>query len=309
VKVSRSRFEQSADGGVRGTNLGHVASATGFQLAQQFGVVVIQPGGNHHLDVDVQVTARAGAQVRHPAAPQRDDGARLRPCRDRDLAQPVQDRVHRDRGTQRRVHHRHRHRAVQVVAVAHEDVMGLLMNFDVQVTRRPSAGPDLALGGQPNPHPLAHPGRDLDADLPTGPHPAVAHALVARVGDDDPDATTGGTRARCQHLTQQRTLHGLDLAATTAGVARHRRGIAVGALALAAVAQHRGVDGDLFGDAGCALFKIEPYPQQRVRSRPNPADRAAGSRGAAEAAAEECLEHVAQISEAAETAARRTGVF
>ena len=89
----------------------------------------------------------------------------------------------------------------------------------------------------------------------------------------------------------------------------YRRGIAVGALALAAVAQHRGVDGDLFGHAGRALFEVEPHPQQRVRARPDPADRAARRRTSAEAAAEEGLEYIAQAAETAEPAGRRGGVF
>ena len=49
--------------------------------------------------------------------------------------------VRGSRGAQRRVDHRHRDRAVQVVAVADEDVVLLLVNLDVQVTCGPAAGP------------------------------------------------------------------------------------------------------------------------------------------------------------------------
>ncbi|CNV56562.1 Uncharacterised protein [Mycobacterium tuberculosis] len=148
---------------------------------------------------------------------------------------------------------------MQMVTFADKDVVRLLMDLDVEVTRRPSPGPDLALSGEPNSHPVADTGRDLDADLPTGPDPAIAHALLARVGDNHPDAAAGGTRPRRQHLTQQRSLHGLHLPAATAGVAGYRNRIAVGALALAPVAQHRGIDGDLLGDTCCALFEIQPH--------------------------------------------------
>ena len=109
---------------------------------------------------------------------------------------PVEDRVDGNRGAQRGVDHRHRDGAVQVVAVADEDVVRLLVHLDVQVTGRAAAGADLALGGQPHPHAVADTGGDLDADLAAGPHPAVAAAAVARIGDDLADAArTPGTAA------------------------------------------------------------------------------------------------------------------
>ena len=96
---------------------------------------------------------------------------------------------------------------------------GLFVDLDVQVACRPAAGADLALGGQPHPHAVADAGRDLDADLPSGPHPAVAAAAVARIGDDLADAAADRARPRRHHLAEQRALHGLDLAAAAAGVA------------------------------------------------------------------------------------------
>src|SRR5262249_8704115 len=114
------------------------------------------------------------------------------------------------------------------------------------------------------------------------------------------DTATGGTGPRRHHLPEQRALHGLHLTATATGVAGYRRGIAVGALALTAVAQYRGVDGDLLGDAGCALLEVQAHPQQRVRTRPHPANGAARCRSPGEAAAEECLEYIAQTTEPGE---------
>lgn len=79
----------------------------------------------------------------------------------------------------------------------------------------------------------------------------------------------------------------------------------MGALALAQVAQHRGVDRHLFGDAGRAFAEIQPHPKQRVRAGPDPPDRPA----AAGSAAEERLEHVAQATKATESTCRRGGVL
>ncbi len=85
---------------------------------------------------------------------------------------------------------------MQVVAVADEDVVRLFVDLDVQVAGRAAAGADLALGGQPHPHPVADAGRDLHADLAAGAHPAVAAAAVARVGDHLADAARrSGTAA------------------------------------------------------------------------------------------------------------------
>jgi hypothetical protein len=123
---------------------------------------------------------------------------------------------------------------------------------------------------------------------------------VARVGNDLTDATAGRARAGGQHLAEQGALHGLHLTVTTTGVTRRRRRIAVGAAALASVAQHRGVDGDLLADASRAFGEVQPHPQQRVRARPDPSDWAARGR----APTEERLEHITQTAEAGESVAR-----
>src|SRR6478752_8658138 len=122
--------------------------------------------------------------------------------------------------------------------------MGLLVDLDVQVAGGAAAGPHLTLRGQSHAHTVTDAGRNLDTDLTAGPHPAVAATAVTRIRNDLADAATGGARTGCHDLAQQRTLHAGHLAAPTAGIAGHRRGIAVGALALAFVAKHGGVDGD-----------------------------------------------------------------
>lgn len=178
--------------------------------------------GHHDIDVGVQVTAHARAQVRHAVPAQRRDRPGLGARGDGELGGSVEDRVDADRGAQRGVDHRHLDGAVQVVAVADEDVVGLLVNLDIQVARGTAAGTDLTLRGQPDPHAVADAGRDLDTDVAARTHAAVAAAAVARVGDDFADAAAGGARPGRHHLAEQRTLHAGDLAAATAGVTRHR---------------------------------------------------------------------------------------
>src|ERR1700752_1275499 len=131
--------------------------------------------------------------------------------------------------------------------------MRLFVDLEVQVACRPTTRADLALGGQPDPHSVADARRDLHADVPSRTDSAVAAASVARVGDDIADPATHRAWPRRHHLAEQRALDGLDLAAPTAGVAGDRCRVAVGALALAEIAQHRGVNGHLLGHAGGAL--------------------------------------------------------
>ncbi len=84
---------------------------------------------------------------------------------------------------------------MQIIAVADEDFVGLLVHFDVQVACRPTARADLALRGKSYAHAVADARGDLDADLAARSHPAVAAAAVARIGDDlaDPAAHRTGS--------------------------------------------------------------------------------------------------------------------
>ncbi|SIN48960.1 Uncharacterised protein [Mycobacteroides abscessus subsp. abscessus] len=151
----------------------------------------------------MQVAANARAQMGHALAAQCHHRPGLRARLDLDDGVAVQDGVHGDAGTQRRLDHRDTHREVQVVAVANEDVVRLLVHLDVQVAGRAAPGTDLALGRQPHSHPIADTGRDLDGDLPARTHAAVAPTFVAGVGDDLAGTLAGRAGTRCQYLTEQ----------------------------------------------------------------------------------------------------------
>src|SRR5699024_1743816 len=119
-----------------------------------------------------------------------------------------------DGAAEHRVHHRHPHGAVQVLAVADEHRVGALVDLDVQVAGRTAAGADLALAGQTDAHAAAHTGRDLGRDGATLADAPLTGALAARVGDDLAGARTGRARAAGHDVAQQQTLDGLDLALT-----------------------------------------------------------------------------------------------
>src|ERR1700752_193018 len=181
---------------------------------------------------------------------------------DDEFGRAVDDRVDGDRSAQRGIDHRHGDRAVQVVAIADKYLVLLFVDLDVQVARGPATGTDLALGGQPHPHSVADTGRDLHADVPSRPDAAVTAAAVAWVGDDLAHSSAYRARPRRHHLAEQRPLDGLDLTAPATGVAGDRRRVAVGALALAQVAQHSSVDRHLLRHARGAFGKVKTHAQQ-----------------------------------------------
>ena len=243
--------------------------------------------------MDVQVAPSGTTQVRNPPGPQRLNRLRLGARRDVDLLLAVQG-VQLEAGAQRRRGHRYGQPAVQVVALAGEGRVGLLVHLDIEIAGWPTARADLALAGQPDAHPVLDPGRDLHRQRPPRPDAAVATALVTRMLDDRPDATTPAAGAGGHDLTQERPLYGLHLTAAAAGLAGGRVGAGGRALAAAGTADHRGLQGQLPGAAEGSFGQVEIDPKQCVGALSGPAARSAGlPRTAAE-------EGVHDIAEAAE---------
>src|SRR5690606_28114208 len=125
--------------------------------------------------------------------------------------------------------HRHRDPAVQVVTLAGEDVVRTLVDLHVEVAGRTTAGPDLALPGEPDPHPVLHAGRDLHRERAAAAYPPVAGAGRARVRDGDAGALAGDAGPRRDHLPQEGPLYRLHLALPAAGLTRGRVGARRGA--------------------------------------------------------------------------------
>ena len=147
------------------------------------------------------------------------------------------ERLQLQRGAQRGGGHRQGDPAVQVVAVAGEDVVRPLVHLDVQVAGGAAAGADLALAGQPDPHAVLDAGRHLHREGAAGPDPAVAGALGHGLGMTLPVPGRSGRAGWSIDLAEERALHALHLAAAAAGRAGRRVGAGRGAGAGADVAE------------------------------------------------------------------------
>ena len=99
--------------------------------------------------------------------------------------------VHRQGGTEGGGRHRHLDRRVEVVAAALEDRVAVDRDLDVEVAGGPGAVPDLPLPRELDPGAGVDARGHLERQGAAGAHPAVAGALVARVGDDLAEALAG----------------------------------------------------------------------------------------------------------------------
>ena len=155
--------------------------------------------------------------------------------------------------------------------------------------------------------PVSTPGGHLEGERAAGAHPAVAGALVARVGDELAEALAGHARAGGHHLAEEAALHLLDLAATGAHVAGAGRGARLHAGAAAGGAGHRGVDGEVLLRTEHGVAEVDVEPHQGVLAAGGARARAAP--GGAGLAAEEGVHDVAEREALAEAGgARAVGV-
>src|SRR5215467_2532417 len=228
-------------------------------------------------------------QVRGTLAVQRDRLAGLRSWPDVDVRRAVEC-LDLERCPERSRRHRDRQRAVQIIAVPLEDLMRALHDLQEQVTRRATAGANLALAGQLDVRAVLDSGGDPDLHSAPGTHPAIAVALGARAADDRAEPAARRARTRRHHLAEERPGDLTDLAPAVAHVARGRMGAGRGALTRARRAHHGSVNGEFPGRAEHALGQIEIDPDGGVATAAGAAPRA--SRGLA--AAEEGVHDVAE---------------
>ncbi len=195
---------------------------------------------------------------------------------------------------ERRCGHRHGDLTVQVVAVAREGRVRGDVDLDVEVTGGSATGADLALVAELHPGAVVDARRDLDGQRAARPHPAVAGALAAGVGDDRAETTAGRAGTKGPDLAEERPLHVGDLALAAAGLARDRLGARRGAVAVAGRAQHRRVDLDLAGDTERGLGQLDLEPDQRVLAAAYSRARPAALAGSAGLTAEEGVHDVGE---------------
>src|SRR6185437_15179526 len=128
------------------------------------------------------------------------------------------DRRHLELAAERGRHHRDRHAAVQVGAVALEEVVAADREKDVEVAGRPAARARVALAGEPDAGAVLDAGRNVDRQRAVALHPAGAGAGRARIVDHLAAAVAGRTGA----LEREEALGLADLAVARAGRARLR---------------------------------------------------------------------------------------
>src|SRR5450755_2076775 len=268
-----------------------------LQLAQQLLLAVGEAhrGLHHHLAQEVARIGRAHAL--DALAAQAKHLPRLGLGRHLDLGRAV-ERGNLDLAAERRLGEADGHLAVEVVAIALEDAMGLQVHDDVEVPRRAAVHAGLAFAGQADAVALVDAGGNLHRQSLVLLQAPGATASRAGIGHHLARAVACGTGL----LDREEALRQAYRARAVAGVARLRVRARFRARALAGLARfHRG-DADLGLGAPRRLLERD----LEVEAQVGPAK----YRGPAAslAAAEDVAEDVAEgFREAAEPFLARTG--
>src|SRR5262249_41609350 len=151
------------------------------------------------------------------------------------------DGRHLELAAERGRHHRDRHAAMQVGAVALEEAVPADRQKDVEVARRPPTRAGLALAGEADAGAVLDAGRNVDRERAVALHAAGAGAGRAGIVDH----LTAPMTRRTGPLEGEEALRLADLAVTRAGHAGLRLGAALGAAAGADLADDRGGNADL----------------------------------------------------------------
>jgi hypothetical protein len=146
-----------------------------------------------------------------------------------------------------------RYRAVQVIAVALEDIVFLEADFDVQVTRWSAIGPRLTIAGAANTHAAVDTRWNFDFQRFLLLDLALAMAGRAGLRNHLARAATGGTGL----LHAEKALAHLHRSAATTGAAGLDLGAWFGTAAMAGVAVVPTGDADLCILAGRRLFECD----------------------------------------------------
>src|ERR1043166_2869114 len=189
---------------------------------------------DQHLHVHVAGLARA--QHRHALAAEAKAPARMRALGHFHFRPAAVDGRHFEAAAERRRHHRDRHAAMQVGAVALEELVRADRQEDVEIARRPAAYAGLALAGKADAGAVLDAGRHVHRKRAFARDAARARAVRARIVDHLAAALAGHTRP----LQREEALRVAHLALPAAGRAGLRPRAGLGARARAGLAGHRG---------------------------------------------------------------------
>src|SRR5690606_12947576 len=269
-----------------------LAGERGLELVQQLALRggQVDRGFHHHLAV--QIARGAAAHRLHALVAQAEDPAGLGLGGDADLGFAAEGR-HAHRVPERRLREADRHFAVQVVAVALEDVVRTHAHFDIQIARLGARGPGLAFAGKADAVTTVDAGRHLHRQ-----HLFLFHAAIAaagRTGTLEGLAAAMAGRARLLH--REDAALEAHLAVAVAGVAGLERPV-FGTAAPAGLAFDQGGQVDAALHAGDGLFQVELHHIADVGT----AARTARA-STAEDVAEDVAKDVAHVRTAAEAGA------
>ena len=208
------------------------------ELAQKAALLVAEVARYEDVDEDPLVAAAAPLQDGHATAAEDDDLARLRPRRQLELLLPV-ERRDCERGAERGLRERQVDGRVDVVALAHEALVGTDPHLDVDVAGRAADEPGVPLAAQADLLAVVDPRRDVDRQRPLLDDAAGAAALGARLLD--PAARAGARRAglRADELAEDAPRHLLQPPGSVARGAGRDLGAGFRAVAAAARAGRR----------------------------------------------------------------------
>src|SRR5690606_24613228 len=269
--------------------LGDLLAPESRKLPQQPLLLRVELGRRTHVQVHVQVAAPVASQTRHPARPQPQRRPGLGARFDVDDLFAVQ-RLDRQPGAQRRRGHRHADSAVQVVALAGEDIVRPLVNLHVKIAGGATARAHLPLLRQTDAHAVLDARRNLDGQRAAGPDPAVAATGRAGVRDDRAVPLADRAWAGRDDLAEEGALDGLHLAAPATRLARGQVGAGGGSGAFTRVAEDRRVDSDRSLHTEGGLGEVELETKDRVSARTGPRTRPTGGTRGAEESVHDVLE-------------------
>src|SRR5690606_25180004 len=243
---------------------GALADEGRLELLQQLALLgaEVDRGLDHRLAV--QVARRAAAHRLDALVAQAEQLAGLGLGGNAQFHLAVQRR-HADDVAQRRLRDADGHLAMEVVAIAHEDLVRSHPHLDVQVARRGTGRAGLAFAGEADAVAVVHAGRDLHRQRLLLLHPAIAVARRTGIGDHLPASPVVG--ARLLHGDDAALLaHLLASVACAAGL-----DLAVGRTrAVAGRTRRRARHVDALVDAGHGLFQVELHHVADVRASARP---------------------------------------
>src|SRR5271154_388216 len=234
----------------------------GGELGQELALTTGQTLRRLDIELHEEVARIARAQHRHAFAPQPQLPSGLCALGNADPRLGSVERADGEFAPERCLHHRDRHPAIEVGAVALEERMRLDGEKNVKVAGRPAPHSRLALAGETNAGAVLDAGGNIDRERALPGPAAGAGAFVARIFDRLPAAVTGGAGA----FDGEEALLRAHPPMAAAGLAGYRLGAGAGAGAGAGFAGHRSRHSDRGGLAAKRLFERDLEIVAQVRA-------------------------------------------